>query len=42
MKQGSQRGFIGINVFAYWNIPSTNATEDLIATQRANDFYIGW
>ncbi|GMQ00092.1 hypothetical protein CsSME_00047318 [Camellia sinensis var. sinensis] len=40
--QGRQQGFIGINVFAYWYIPSTNATEDVIATQRANDFYIGW
>ncbi|KAL7259667.1 hypothetical protein ACSBR1_005536 [Camellia fascicularis] len=40
--QGRQQGFIGINVFVYWYIPSTNATEDVIATQRANDFYIGW
>ncbi|KAI7992325.1 putative beta-glucosidase 23 [Camellia lanceoleosa] len=40
--QGRQQGFIGINVFAYWYIPSTDATEDVIATQRANDFYIGW
>ncbi|CAL5357629.1 unnamed protein product [Camellia sinensis] len=40
--QGRQEGFVGINVFAYWYIPSTNATEDVIATQRANDFYIGW
>ncbi|KAF5937366.1 hypothetical protein HYC85_024872 [Camellia sinensis] len=39
---GRQEGFVGINVFAYWYIPSTNATEDVIATQRANDFYIGW
>ncbi|KAL7226040.1 hypothetical protein ACSBR1_021224 [Camellia fascicularis] len=40
--QGRQQGFIGINVFAYWYIPSTDATEDVIATQRANGFYIGW
>uniref|UniRef100_A0A5B7CAG7 Beta-glucosidase 11-like n=1 Tax=Davidia involucrata TaxID=16924 RepID=A0A5B7CAG7_DAVIN len=40
--QGGQRGFIGINVFAYQFIPYTNATEDVIATQRANDFWLGW
>ncbi|XP_058227514.1 beta-glucosidase 11-like isoform X2 [Rhododendron vialii] len=40
--QGKQKGLIGINIFAYWLVPCTNATEDVIATQRANDFFIGW
>ncbi|XP_074368440.1 beta-glucosidase 22-like isoform X2 [Apium graveolens] len=38
----AQHGFIGLNIFAYWYIPYTNATEDVIATQRANDYFIGW
>lgn len=42
MLQGKQKGLIGINIFAYWLVPYTNATEDVIATQRANDFFIGW
>ncbi|KAK9281422.1 hypothetical protein L1049_004324 [Liquidambar formosana] len=40
--QDKQHGFIGLNVFAYWFIPLTNTTEDAIATQRANDFFVGW
>ncbi|XP_075664234.1 beta-glucosidase 11-like isoform X2 [Castanea sativa] len=40
--QDKQHGFIGLNVFSYWFIPLTNSTEDKIATQRANDFYLGW
>jgi len=40
--QGRQKGFIGINIFAYWFVPYTNTTEDALATQRANDFYMGW
>ncbi|KAG5521015.1 hypothetical protein RHGRI_033533 [Rhododendron griersonianum] len=39
---GKQHGFIGINVYAYWLVPYTNATEDVIATQRATDFLVGW
>ncbi|KAG5514223.1 hypothetical protein RHGRI_035581 [Rhododendron griersonianum] len=42
MYQGKQHGFIGINVYAYWLVPYTNATEDVIATQRATDFLVGW
>jgi beta-glucosidase len=38
----SQHGMIGINLFAYWFTPCTNSTEDKTATQRANDFYVGW
>ncbi|XVF69419.1 hypothetical protein PTKIN_Ptkin11bG0080600 [Pterospermum kingtungense] len=40
--QDKQHGLIGLNLFSYWFVPLTNATEDIIATQRANDFYIGW
>ncbi|KAK4587621.1 hypothetical protein RGQ29_018863 [Quercus rubra] len=40
--QDKQHGVIGLNVFSYWFIPLTNSTEDKIATQRANDFYLGW
>ncbi|RVW54524.1 Beta-glucosidase 11 [Vitis vinifera] len=39
--QETQQGFIGINVFAYWFVPMTNETEDIIATQRAHDFFLG-
>ncbi|CAH1447508.1 unnamed protein product [Lactuca virosa] len=37
-----QHGFVGLNVFAYWFEPYTNTTEDVKATQRAHDFYLGW
>ena len=40
--QETQQGFIGINVFAYWFVPMTNETEDIIATQRTHDFFLGW
>ncbi|KVH94468.1 Glycoside hydrolase, catalytic domain-containing protein [Cynara cardunculus var. scolymus] len=40
--KGRQHGFVGINVFAYWFEPYTNTMEDLKATQRAHDFYLGW
>ncbi|XP_050289330.1 beta-glucosidase 11-like isoform X27 [Quercus robur] len=40
--QDKQHGVIGLNVFSYWFVPRTNSTEDKIATQRANDFYLGW
>lgn len=40
--QTTQHGFVGINIYAPWFVPKTNATEDVMATQRAIDFYIGW
>ncbi|XP_050289326.1 beta-glucosidase 11-like isoform X24 [Quercus robur] len=40
--QDQQHGFIGINLFAFWLHPLTNKTKDVIATQRAKDFLIGW
>lgn len=42
MMQAAQHGFIGLNVLAFWFVPYTNAMEDVIATQRANEFYVGW
>ena len=40
--QDKQRGYIGINIFAFGLLPLTNSTEDAIATQRYYDFLIGW
>ncbi|XVF47165.1 hypothetical protein PTKIN_Ptkin03bG0087600 [Pterospermum kingtungense] len=40
--QNKQHGLIGLDLFNYWFIPLTNSTEDIIAVQRANDFYVGW
>ncbi|KAK3021055.1 hypothetical protein RJ639_047302 [Escallonia herrerae] len=40
--KATQHGFVGLNIYAFWFVPYTNAMEDTIATQRANDFYIGW
>ncbi|KAI4340495.1 hypothetical protein MLD38_025323 [Melastoma candidum] len=37
-----QKGQVGLNLFAYYFTPYTNTTEDLLATDRANDFYVGW
>ncbi|KAJ7950624.1 Beta-glucosidase [Quillaja saponaria] len=40
--EDQQHGFIGINIFSYWFVPLTNTVEDITATERANDFYVGW
>ncbi|KAL3531461.1 hypothetical protein ACH5RR_010783 [Cinchona calisaya] len=40
--KATQHGFVGLNIYAPWFLPYTNTTEDLIATQRAIEFYIGW
>ncbi|XP_022731532.1 beta-glucosidase 11-like [Durio zibethinus] len=40
--QDKQHGFIGLNLFSYWYVPLTNTTEDIIAAERANNFYVGW
>ncbi|KAL9260136.1 Beta-glucosidase 11-like protein [Drosera capensis] len=40
--QVKQQGIVGINLLAYRALPSTNSTEDLEASKRANDFFIGW
>ncbi|XLR11558.1 hypothetical protein S83_039496 [Arachis hypogaea] len=40
--QDKQHGFIGFNLLTYGFIPLTNTTEDIIAAQRAQDFFLGW
>ncbi|XP_031402103.1 beta-glucosidase 11-like isoform X3 [Punica granatum] len=40
--QNTQKGYIGFNLLAFYFTPLTNTTEDIVATQRANDFYLGW
>lgn len=40
--QDKHNGFIGINLYAFGVVPLTNTTKDAVATQRANDFLIGW
>ncbi|KAJ0471542.1 putative beta-glucosidase [Helianthus annuus] len=40
--KATQHGFVGINIYAFWYEPNTNTTEDLKATERAHDFYVGW
>ncbi|OMO71965.1 Glycoside hydrolase, family 1 [Corchorus olitorius] len=37
-----QNGLIGISLDVMWYEPDTNATEDIEATQRAQDFQLGW
>ncbi|KAK4763073.1 hypothetical protein SAY86_008841 [Trapa natans] len=40
--RNKQNGYIGFNLLAFHFRPWTNKTEDIVATQRANDFYLGW
>lgn len=40
--QGKQHGYIGLNLYTANYVPETYAEEDLLATQRAKDFLIGW
>lgn len=40
--QGKQKGLIGLNLDVYGYGPLSNITEDEVATERANDFLIGW
>ncbi|MED6130941.1 hypothetical protein PIB30_005597 [Stylosanthes scabra] len=37
-----QNGFIGFNLITIGVAPQTNSSEDIIATQRVQDFYHGW
>ncbi|XP_055962124.1 hydroxyisourate hydrolase-like isoform X3 [Mercurialis annua] len=39
--QEKQAGFIGINLLVFGYVPLTNSTEDVVATQRAKDFFTG-
>ncbi|OMO81909.1 Glycoside hydrolase, family 1 [Corchorus olitorius] len=40
--QEKQNGSIGISIYTFGAIPYTNSTQDEMAAQRMNDFYIGW
>ncbi|XP_047181503.1 beta-glucosidase 11-like [Vigna umbellata] len=40
--QGLQHGLIGFNLLPFGLLPQTNSTEDITATQRLQDFLIGW
>lgn len=40
--QPKQHGSIGISFDVIWFEPVTNSTEDIDATQRAQDFQLGW
>ncbi|XVF72621.1 hypothetical protein PTKIN_Ptkin12aG0135200 [Pterospermum kingtungense] len=40
--QETQNGSIGISIYTFWAVPNTNSTQDAMAAQRMNDFYIGW
>eukprot|EP00252_Welwitschia_mirabilis_P021932 TRINITY_DN577_c0_g2_i1.p1 TRINITY_DN577_c0_g2~~TRINITY_DN577_c0_g2_i1.p1 ORF type:complete len:385 (-),score=39.00 TRINITY_DN577_c0_g2_i1:752-1861(-) len=40
--QKAQGGSIGLTVLSYFYWPLTNRTQDIVATQRALDFHIGW
>ncbi|KAF7124159.1 hypothetical protein RHSIM_Rhsim12G0135400 [Rhododendron simsii] len=37
-----QRGALGVAFDVIWYEPATNSTDDQIATQRAQDFQLGW
>ncbi|XP_020235694.1 beta-glucosidase 11 [Cajanus cajan] len=37
-----QHGFIGFNLITYGLLPLSNTSEDISATKRAQEFYIGW
>ncbi|XP_043708513.1 cyanidin 3-O-glucoside 7-O-glucosyltransferase (acyl-glucose)-like [Telopea speciosissima] len=37
-----QKGWVGLNVYAFWSDPFTNSTADVKATQRSLDFMVGW
>ncbi|XP_048226277.1 beta-glucosidase 11 isoform X2 [Ricinus communis] len=39
--QGRQNGFIGINILTSGVVSLTNSTEDLLASQRITDFFVG-
>nr|DAD33292.1 TPA_asm: hypothetical protein HUJ06_012143 [Nelumbo nucifera] len=40
--QAKQNGWIGLNVYAFWCSPMTNSPADVVASQRAIDFFNGW
>ncbi|XP_025015895.1 beta-glucosidase 40 isoform X2 [Ricinus communis] len=40
--KATQRGSVGISLDVMWFIPASNSTKDIEATQRAQDFQLGW
>ncbi|KAG8389485.1 hypothetical protein BUALT_Bualt02G0234300 [Buddleja alternifolia] len=40
--KATQNGEVGINIYTLGIVPYSNSTEDVIAAQRARDFYFGW
>ncbi|CAJ1806589.1 unnamed protein product [Sphenostylis stenocarpa] len=40
--QGMQHGLIGFSLLSLGFLPLTNSTEDIMATQRVQDFFDGW
>jgi hypothetical protein len=40
--QAKEKGWIGLVILANWMIPLTNKSADLAATERTNDFMLGW
>ncbi|KAF8021412.1 hypothetical protein BT93_G1753 [Corymbia citriodora subsp. variegata] len=40
--QQKQHGSIGLSFNVMWFVPKTNSTADIEATQRAQDFQLGW
>jgi beta-glucosidase len=40
--QATQEGFVGMNIYSFWNYPFSSSSADIAATQRALDFMVGW
>jgi len=40
--QATQKGFVGMNLYSFWNYPFSSSPADVAATQRSFDFMIGW
>ncbi|XP_073314570.1 beta-glucosidase 10-like isoform X2 [Primulina huaijiensis] len=38
----TQKGYIGFSIYNMWMVPYTSTKEDVIATERAIDYFIGW
>ncbi|KAJ7972962.1 putative Beta-glucosidase [Quillaja saponaria] len=37
-----QHGFVGLSIYTMGLLPETDTKEDIIASQRVHDFYVGW
>ncbi|KAI4341684.1 hypothetical protein MLD38_026378 [Melastoma candidum] len=40
--QAKQRGLIGLTIYTFGINPYTNSTEDILAAERAKEFFVGW